>query len=183
MSDPVTPNHVLELFGYRTPSPDRYQKSIKDLQRYLDDVGIKNFSAKEIATPYHPDIAKKQGWSDGLLIPPPACWPHGAACLAIAEKIRTMTGRPLLCANWYRPDPYNAAVAGSSAQGDHPSATAIDIQFTGSSADVRAARAIAVPYLQDLYRKELFLALGLYGDERRIHIGVCTGMGKRKWGW
>lgn len=167
--------------GYKYPDPFAYPETVEGLDKYLKTAGIRHFSGRELATPYHPGTAKKLGWLDGTLVPPQACWPHGLACLTIAEAVRERIGnKPLLVANWYRPEPYNRAVGGA-AGGDHLTATAIDIQFIGSSAEVRMYREKVVPYLEGLYRSGDYLSLGLYADHKRIHIGVYTPKGKRQW--
>lgn len=166
-------------YAFREPS--QYPRTVEGLDRYLKDCGIVYFSGKEVATPHHPEIAKAQGWPGGYLIPPHACWPHGLACLTIADQVRHHVGKPVKCANWWRPDPYNEKVATSGANSDHPHATAIDIEFLGSSAEAAEAHGKASAFLKSLYRRTDYLALGIYPGGRRIHIGVCTAAGRRTW--
>lgn len=168
---------IIEKLGGELPDPFGYDRSVAGLDGFLRAGGIRHFSGAEVARPHHPEIARSQGWPGGNLVPPRACWPHGLACLLVAEQVRAHIGAPVLCANWWRPDPYNAAVATSGPNSDHPDATAIDLQFFDPAHHAKAAA-----FLGELYRdRSLQLALGVYSGGRRIHVGVATGAGRRRW--
>lgn len=166
---------------YKLLEAQKYPRTVAGLDAFLKACGIVHFSGREVATPHHQATALKQGWPEGHLIPPHSCWAHGVACLIIADQVRELIGQPLKCANWWRPDPYNNAVAQSSSNSDHPHATAIDIEFLGDSKTAAAAHAKATEYLRDLYKRTDYLALGIYPGGRRIHIGVYTAAGRRTW--
>lgn len=79
-------------------------RSIAELQKFLDDHGIKHFSAKEIT--WLPRLQKH-------VVPPPDLWGNIIPTLQLADAIRDEWGDPVNVLSGYRTQAYNAAVGGA----------------------------------------------------------------------
>lgn len=165
----------LEYDMFKMDGSTTFKRNERSLQNYLEDLGVEHFSAKEILKPWHPDIAKDLGWEDGLIMPPFHSLHLGIIPVLIADQLRSELGFPILCANWYRPDPYNTKVSSSSENSDHVSALAVDLQTNTMEEKKKLLEAAS-----ELYENSLFMSLGNY-KSKRLHIGYATQLGRRRW--
>ena len=142
--------------------------------RYMDDHGVEFFSAEEVTTPNHPDKALQVGFE--VLVPPLHLWPWALLVLKVGDRIRKAVDHPVRLRNLYRPMSYNALVASSDIDSDHPNACAGDFDFANQD-----HRRVAEDLVRDLSRSlpELELSLGL--GARSLHVGVMSPKGKRHW--
>jgi hypothetical protein len=156
-----------------------YDMSLDGLRMYLEDHGIENFSAREIATPARPDLwlelypDTKTDPNTGELIalPSQGYWSRWMAPLTIIQELRDLVSEPILIRHVWRPSEYNRAVGGSSGS-DHLQCCAIDF-------DVMSGRALEICRLRlgELYASNrLGLSVGWHssGDGRRFHLGVLA---------
>jgi len=188
---------LIERFGCTAPRRC-YPPTLAGLDAFIRDFtrgrGRAFVSAKELATPYHPERARQLYATPYLIpgvptiqaaerkqqLPTTADWNRFAAIWSLILPFRESDGRPLSVINWYRPRLYNTAVGGSRGS-DHLTAHAIDI-------GVRDAehRGALVNYLDEFIDDpELLLSVGVY--RTRVHVGVrapaTVAKGrKRTWG-
>jgi hypothetical protein len=104
-----------------------------------------------------------------VLMPPESSWDRGIYLLTVAESLAEF-GEICEIRNWYRPEPYNAAVSG--AQGSqHLSAGAIDIEFCTAADKNRALRAA----LAMRQRFQSPPGVGVYGEGSLvIHVDMSN---------
>jgi len=146
----------------------------EDFSSYLDDYSIEFFSVEEVIRPNHPDTAREVGYE--VLIPPLHLWPWSLLVLRVGDRMRRAVDHPVRLRNLYRPMSYNALVASSGIDSDHPNACAGDFDFrTGDH------RRVAEDLIRDLSRAhpELDVSLGL--GARTLHVGIMSPKGKRHW--
>lgn len=157
----------------RTVTPSKNLKRDKSgLQTYLNQTGIRYFSASEIMTPHSETDALKCGLEN--LIPHQCIWPAGAAMLSIFDKIRDLIGGPITFRNWWRPSCYNELVAGAKAS-DHLLAKSMDIDFKSAH-----DRAVAQKFIcEELWKKGENVQVGIGCNS--LHIGLGSPKGKRYW--
>ena len=165
---------ICEYFGRRMPCPVEYGHSLEELQRFFDDMGIEYFTAREYATPYHPEIARELGYKGGLLIPPPHMWAHLAPCIAAADKLRKTLGAPVKCINGWRPADYNKRVGGST-RSDHITAHAVDVEPSG---ELIALATVWAESILDEDGDRLLMSLGM--GPTRLHIGFRAPVTEEK---
>ena len=184
--------NIIARFGLRAPT-SCYPATLAGLQGYLDELadgaGL-HVTAKEVATPYHPEIAEKL-YATPFLIPGSeniaivdgdaamTSWDFErfAAIWALLLPFRREDGRPLSVINWFRPDSYNAHPRVDGAKrSDHLTADAIDVGIRDASHRKALAKHLA-QYRKD---EELQLSLGVYTT--RIHVGIRSPAGARVWG-
>jgi hypothetical protein len=153
--------------------PSREKKrSEAGLQTYLDNSGIKYFSAKELMTPHEESDALKCGLEN--LLPHQCIWPAGVAMLSIFDKIRELIGGPILFRNWWRPTCYNELVAGAKSS-DHLLAKSMDLDFKSPH-----DRAVAQKFVcEELWKKGVNVQVGIGCTS--LHIGLGSPRGKRFW--
>ena len=151
-AEPIT-ERAIRHFGGRVRKLQTYDASVKGLQQYLRDSGVRRITAQQMTRPNHPDIAREHGFDN--FVPKKEWWPRGRLALALlAEAIEKAIGEPVTIRNWWRPEAYNRdrRVAGAS-RSDHLSAHAIDI-------DYRSARSAqkAQSFVEQLRRERTLVA-------------------------
>jgi len=165
-----------------------YDEDVEGLQMYLDDVGVEYFTAFEIVEPNNPDAAAMCGLS--VLLPPRDQWEKIGALAMFSDVLRDLVGEPIIMRNWWRPPCYNDAVGGA-AEGDHPDADAVDLDFASPQSRGLAQGLLCDMYwAQDIVPPELIapgsgldprlnLSVGLGGVT--IHLGLLSEGGRRYW--
>lgn len=104
-----------------------------------------------------------------ILMPHQSSWNKGIYLLQIAESLSEY-GEICAIRNWYRPEPYNSRVEGSS-NSEHLSAGAIDIEFCSPAEKKKALRAALA--MRQKYKKPA--SVGVYGEGNTvIHIGFSN---------
>ena len=91
---------------------------IEDLQKLLDDHGIRHFSARE--------ITRARRWNK-ILEPPEDLWENILPALTIADCAREALDARVRCLSGYRNDRYNVKVGGSP-DSEHKEFKALDLQ-------------------------------------------------------
>ena len=161
-------------------NPGAFPHSVDGFAGYLRAVGVRDVSAADLTTPNHPGVAARLGYT--AFLPDRQWWPRGAALALIAQKIRDITGERVHVRNWWRPQSYNLdPVVGGAANGDHPTANAIDLDFL-----TRGARVRAETWLRSLDRAHAWLGMSLGLGDRTAHVGIGGAKGRREWhyaGW
>lgn len=175
MANTTTANtfeNVIRQLGGSAVKSTMFPKTIAGFQMYLDAVGVRYFSAREMTTPNHPDKAKQCGFDHFL--PPHEDWAKGAALALLADKLRALVNEPVKMRNWWRPSCYNSKVGGAAGS-DHVQAFAVDLDFRSAQ-----SRAKAQGYLcKNYWSSDLQLSIGLGGVT--IHLGILSPKGKRSW--
>jgi hypothetical protein len=153
---------------------------VDGFQAYLKDSGVTALSARDLTRPNHPEVAARLGFRNFL--PPRTWWTRGAALALLTQHIQGLTRSPVHVRNWWRPPAYNSDRAvGGAEKGDHPTATAVDLDY-GSSAE----RSRAELYLRALARRCPWLELSLGLGALTTHVGIGSPHGHREWhyaGW
>lgn len=152
-----------------------YQQTPEDLDRYLRANGIRYFSGQELSRPRHADVAARLGYAH--FVPPVEWWPRLLVTARVADMLREAAGSPVKAYNAWRPSDYNVAVGGA-AEGDHPSARAIDLSFADRASWARAVQRILQMY--DV-RDNLSIGVGTPPNQLVIHVGVDSARGHRRW--
>lgn len=166
-------SRAIRFFGGRVVHPNGFAASVPGLQAYLRASGVRHFSAEELVTPYHPEIAARFGID--LLLPPRRWWQRGAALALIGEDLRHVIDEPIRVRNWWRPPGYNAAVGGDP-RGDHPTAHGVDFDYNSPIYRYRAEQR-----LLQLYTGEPWLELSLGLGPMTAHVGLLSPRGCRLW--
>lgn len=106
--------------------------SMDDLDRYLHNAGIENFSAREVAP-----VGQKAPNGAELTMPPRELWGWIIPTLRVVEDVRyALGGTPIYVTSGWRDPSYNEAVGGASSS-LHTQFNALDIQHsTLPAADV-----------------------------------------------
>jgi hypothetical protein len=167
-------------FGGNRVNPMAYSETTAGFQSYLTDSGVKIVSARELILPNHPDVAARLGFHDFL--PPRSWWPRGAALALLTQRIEFKTNSLVRVRNWWRPTAYNSdpAVGGARA-GDHPTASAVDLDYRTISDRMRAEL-----FLRALEKRCPWLQLSLGLGALTTHVGIGSLNGHREWhyeGW
>lgn len=173
-------SRAIALFGGHAVQPSEFPATVEGFGKYLQAVGVQAIRASELTTPYHRDVAAKLGFSSFL--PPKEWWPRGAALALLTERLNRAAGERVSIRNWWRPAAYNQdpLVAGAK-NGDHPTANALDLDYSSAAARVRAEHALRA---LDAQAPWLHLSLGL--GPRTTHVGIGSAKGHREWhysGW
>lgn len=136
------------------------------------DQGVRELFCKQITSP---NTKSKNtfdtiyGNQPFILMPPKDRWNTGIYLLKIAESLDKF-GKICEIRNWYRPEPYNAAVNGAQSS-QHLLAGAIDIEFC-SSADKNKALMAALAMRQ---KSKTPPGVGVYPEGSRvIHIDMAN---------
>jgi len=151
-------------FGGRDIDP--YSFHPEDFQRYLDRVGVRFFTARELVAPHNQKVAADMGLT--YLMPPQKWWPRGAAICLIGDIFRKKIDYPVYLRNWYRPTcpNYNAAVGGVE-NSAHITASAIDFDFR-----TKNHRRIAETVVRRLWTSDPWLKIGLGLGAKTIHLDI-----------
>ncbi len=173
-----------------------YTEDLLGFDKYLDDSGIKHFSAKEVAQSGRTSILKQCKIEN--LLPPKACWVRSTVLLLMAEKIRAHLGRPLSVTSHFRSSCYNKglykALDKEEVNSDHLLARAIDLSVTGTQVEKVEVRKKIQTYLCDefwfdryfnsifsYYPYESNVSAGF--GTTQIHLGLDSPKGKRSWSY
>ena len=173
-------SRAIALFGGRTVEPSQFPGTVEGFGKYLEAVGVRAVLASELTTPYHPGIAARLGFN--AFLPPREWWPRGAALALLTERLNRAAGERVAIRNWWRPAAYNQNPSvGGAKNGDHPTANALDLDYSSGAARATAERALRA---LDAEAPWLHLSLGL--GPRTTHVGIGSLRGHREWhyaGW
>ncbi len=173
-------SRAIAFFGGRLPDVSRYAATVAGFSEYLKAAGVRSVTAADLTTPHHPDIAARLGFHDFL--PPKEWWPRGAALALLAQRLGDAAGQGITIRNWWRPPAYNQdPVVGGARNGDHPTATALDLDYRTAAARARAER-----MLRSLNSQAPWLGLSLGLGPQTTHVGIGSPRGRREWhypGW
>lgn len=172
-------------YAKRIGGSDAISDYLSAFDAYLDDCGVRHFSAFEVSTPSSSSqaVAARTGSSKSVykgqfcLVPPVWLWQPMGACVLLADSVRDALGAPITLRNGIRPWWINQQVASSGIASDHPMTAAVDLDLS-KDGDLKAAHDRA----ESLYRMhaaDLDISMG-QGD-RVIHFGVHSPMGHRRW--
>ena len=159
-----------------TIDPQPFRLTTEGFQDYLDAIGVNHFSASEMVTPRHPDVAAKLGYS--IFLPPHDWWSRGAALALLSSVLRELVGEPVHMRNWWRPRPYNndeTKVEGAT-DSEHIAAYAVDLDFRSPE-----SRKIAEDHILELAAQETWLELSIGLGNQSIHFGMFPPRGGRRW--
>lgn len=170
---------IIELGG-RPANAMTYPQTVAGFQSYLTACGVTTISAAEMTHPNHPEVAVRHGYHDFL--PPQTWWSRGAALGLLTQKLEAVVGNQIHLRNWWRPAAYNNdPVVGGAKDGDHPSATAIDLDYRSVGDRMRAEA-----FLRSLARRDGWMQLSLGLGAQTTHVGIGSPRGHREWhyaGW
>jgi hypothetical protein len=171
---------AINLLGGRLPDASLYAATVAGFSEYLQAAGVRSVTGSELTTPHHPGIAARLGFRSFL--PPKEWWPRGAALALLAQHLGEAVGERVAIRNWWRPPAYNQdPVVGGARNGDHPNATALDIDYSSATARVKAERV-----LRSLNAQAPWLGLSLGLGPQTTHVGIGSPRGHREWhysGW
>ena len=180
----ATPSDVfsraIEQFDGEVVDPAQYPTTLAGFQDYLTASGVSDVTADELTLPNHPGIAARIGFE--RFLPPKRWWPRGAALALLTERLRAIAREPVCLRNWWRPPAYNSNPAvGGAKYGDHPTANAVDLDYSSVADRMRAER-----WLRSLDRSASWLQLSLGLGAETTHVGIGSPRGHREWhyaGW
>ena len=153
--------------------PMDYEPTFDGFSAYIEAIGARRVSAKELLTPHNRSVAEDLGYQ--WLLPERAMWANLVPLIDIFEIIRDAVDAPIVVRNWWRPADYNARVGGAPAS-DHITANAFDCDF--KTYDQRRVAERVVVGMQKR-RDDLQISLGLGGYT--IHLGAMSPKGRRTW--
>ncbi|HZJ10841.1 MAG TPA: D-Ala-D-Ala carboxypeptidase family metallohydrolase [Trueperaceae bacterium] len=166
-------DRAIAAFGGTVTAPGGFPMTLDGFQDYLDAVTVAHFSAREMLTPHHQDVATALGFDKFL--PPHDWWLRGAALALIADELRNLVGEPVVLRNWWRPKLYNAQVDGAG-ESDHITAHGVDLDYRSA-----ASRRRAEQRLRELYSGEEWLQLSLGLGNLTTHVGILSPGRRREW--
>jgi hypothetical protein len=170
----------IQQLGGSLTDPAAFPENLEGFEEYLRATGVTAISAAEMTRPNHPGVAARLGFRDFL--PPRAWWPRGAALALLAQKIQHATGTSLRVRNWWRPSAYNTDPAvGGAKNGDHPTASALDLDYPSVGGRMQAER-----FLRGLERQAPWMQLSFGFGPQTTHVGLASPRGHREWhyaGW
>ena len=117
---------IIDRFNKKVVDPMNFEMTMEGYQEYLDAMGIKFVSAKEMCTPHNASVASELGYN--AFVPQRDWWARGGALAALFDHLRADLGKPIVVRNWWRPEDYNKKVGGAKAS-DHIGAYAFDMDF------------------------------------------------------
>jgi hypothetical protein len=164
----------VELVSGRYPDMGIYPNEMAGLQQYLDDLGVRKFTAKELARCKYPEKYADDLVGGKYLLPQPDWWPRAGAAALVLDRCRENTAA-IRIAHWWRPVSYNRAVGGESGS-DHITACAVDADFE-SPRDLKVAMARVIDPMFDTGLFEMSIGTG----RTRLHLGMFAGRGQRRW--
>ena len=169
------------LSGDRYAFSEAWQATPEDLQEALDEHGVQYFKAVkgdgelgEVTRPHHAKVARSLGFE--AFVPPVYAWPVLILLCLVADLIRRRVGSPVTMRNAWRPTEYNAKVATSGPESDHPNACGMDLDFRR---DGDRAEAEEVLRTLGIILPGLEWSVG-YGS-RTLHVGILSPKGARSW--
>jgi hypothetical protein len=165
-------NRLISNFKNNSLSPNEFDHSEDGLQRFLDQTGIKHFSAKEITLPHSDEGAANCGVTE--LVPPQCIWKNAAAVLTVMDQAREEIQAPITFRNWWRPACYNSLVGGAK-ESDHLLSKAFDFDFNNSKERAIAQKIIC----EKLWKKNENIQIGIGCTS--LHVGLGSPKGKRYW--
>ncbi len=186
--DEIDHEFLIDHLGGDPVNAFDYGPDLDSFQLYLDAVGVQYTSAAEIVEPYDPAAATGCGLT--ILLPEREQWEKIGALALFTDELRELVGEPIFMRNWWRPPCYNAAVGGA-ANGDHPDADAVDLDFLSNASRAMAQKFLCETYWsQDIVAPDqiapgadldprLNMSVGLGGVS--IHLGVLSAGGRRYW--
>lgn len=173
-------SRAIERLHGEVVNPAPYPSTLDGFQRYLTASGVRDVTADELTRPNHPGVAARLGFE--RFLPAKKWWPRGAALALLTDRLRGIAGEPVHLRNWWRPPSYNAnPVVGGAKYGDHPTANAVDLDYTSVSGRIRAER-----WLRKLDKTASWLGLSLGLGPLTTHVGIGSPRGRRQWhypGW
>ncbi len=160
--------------------PGAFPETVAGFQQYLKASGVKAFSAVELTSPNHPEVASRLGFQ--AFLPPRSWWPRGAALALVAQRIGERIGALIHIRNWWRPSAYNTdpAVRGAK-NGDHPTANALDLDYPNVLSRMQAEL-----FLRQLNQRYPWMQLSFGFGATTTHVGLASPRGHREWhyaGW
>ena len=153
--------------------PENFEPSFEGFEKYIEAIGARRVSAKELLTPHNRSVADDLGYY--WLLPDRATWANLVPLIDIFEIIRDAVDAPIVVRNWWRPADYNERVGGAKAS-DHITGHAFDCDFK-----THDQRRVAERIVVEMQRKRPDLALSLGLGGYTIHLGACSKRGKRTW--
>jgi hypothetical protein len=169
---------ALPIFGGRESTPWIGES----LQSYLDRVGVRHFTARELTQvrPERVALAASLGFAD--FTPPPAWWPRLALQALAADRLRDVAGEPVSVRNGWRPAAYNAQVGGAP-DSAHVRCCALDLVTATPDGWDRAVKWALTAYDDD--SRCLNLGVGEHRGSRFVHLGTHDVRGgrlsRRRW--
>ena len=106
--------------------PENFEPSFEGFEKYIEAIGARRVSAKELLTPHNRGVADDLGYY--WLLPDRATWANLVPLIDIFEIIRDAVDAPIVVRNWWRPADYNAKVGGAPGS-DHITGHAFDCDF------------------------------------------------------
>jgi len=166
---------IIPLLGGSIISPYDliYTQDQNGFDKYLQDVGIKYFSAAEVIksnNPHHLQTCKIEN-----LLPPKNCWLRSATLLLMADIIRGKINSPLTIESHFRPTCYNEKIGGAT-QSDHILAKAIDItsfnkHLLTSAQKINLRKKIQTVICDEFWFDPALRASAGFG-EQKVHLGI-----------
>ncbi|MEM6996883.1 MAG: hypothetical protein AAF721_40650 [Myxococcota bacterium] len=186
--DEIDHEFLIDHLGGDPVDATQYGPDLDSFQQYLDAVGVQHTSAEEIVEPYSASAAAECGLS--ILLPAQDQWEKIGALALFTDDLTELVGEPIFMRNWWRPPCYNDLVGGA-ANGDHPDADAVDLDFQSATSRAQAQQYLCETYWdQDIVAPEQ-IAPGSDLDPRlnmsvglgavTIHLGVLSQGGRRSW--
>jgi hypothetical protein len=173
-------NRAIQRLHGEAVDPAGYPLTVAGFQQYLSACGVRDVTADELTRPNHPGVAARVGFE--RFLPPKRWWPRGAALALLTERLRAVAGGPVYLRNWWRPPAYNSdPLVGGAKNGDHPTANAVDLDYSSVAGRMRAER-----WLRTLDRVNPWLRLSLGLGAETTHVGIGSPRGHREWhypGW
>jgi hypothetical protein len=147
---------------------------MQDLDHFLKNNGIQNFSAREVLTMRRLGVTVDP--------PPRDWWPRIIPALKIAEELRTGLGHPLIVGNGFRPPAENKR-AGGARRSQHLFFRAIDLDLPRSAKSRENQEAFyeGAARLFLLRGEELRMGLGLYRPWGGTRVHIDCGFRRRHW--
>ncbi|HEY1340118.1 MAG TPA: hypothetical protein VGF59_21545, partial [Bryobacteraceae bacterium] len=171
---------AIQQLGGAAVDPSKFPETVAGFAQYLAGSGVKAVTADELTLPNHPAIAARHGFANFL--PPRSWWARGAALALLAQNIDARTSTPAHVRNWWRPAAYNTDPGvGGAKNGDHPSANALDLDYSSVSDRMKAES-----YLRSLAKQYPWMQLSFGLGAQTIHVGLASLRGHREWhyaGW
>jgi len=174
---------IVQKLGGKIKDPSIYKKTMSGLQDFLNETGIKNFTAYEISHPGNMKRAKSCGIKN--LIPPRGCWLRTAALSLLAENIRNELKQKVKINSHYRTKCYNKKLGGSK-RSEHLEARSIDLSYQSPE-----FRKIAMNYMcKNFWKDDVFGLTGIKNSKlnfsigigyKYTHIGLGSKNGRRYW--
>ena len=165
---------IVQSMGRRPYDPRDYPATQAGFSRFLNDIGIEFFSAREVIIANNVSAAVRCGFSGGKLLAPRCRWLSAAALLAATDRMRIDINSTISVRNWWRPSCYNSAVGGAGSS-DHIHARALDLDFTNSRERYQAVQFAC----DEFWNRGKHVQMGV--GAQTLHLGFSSPRGKRCW--